>query len=71
MKQALSTTKPKSDREYVAMTRKCLCCGRGFESEWEGNRVCWPCKQTDAHQGPAMDADDSGGGVVASQSIGG
>lgn len=36
--------------------RRCLCCGRGFESEGPGNRICGSCRNTDAFQSSAADS---------------
>ena len=30
--------------KHVKKTRNCLKCGRVFESEWNGNRICDLCK---------------------------
>ncbi len=38
-----------------AGARKCLCCGRVFESAWAGNRICGNCRQTDAYRGNGLD----------------
>ncbi len=39
--------------------RKCLGCGKDFNSKWEGNRMCQPCKTriTVGHIG-RFDIDD-------------
>lgn len=65
MRQPPYYERPKSDREYKQAKRKCLSCGRGFESEWEGNRVCGACKKTDAHQSPTLGAYNNGWGVAS------
>lgn len=30
--------------------RKCMCCGQGFSSEWIGNRICSPCKDSELYR---------------------
>ena len=40
--------KPESDRPHIAKTRKCLMCRQTFTSAWSGERICSPCKQTQA-----------------------
>lgn len=39
-----------------AGARRCLCCGKMFESDWAGNRICGGCRRTDAFQGGGFDA---------------
>ena len=35
--------KPKENKK----TRNCMMCYKPFESTWNGNRICYDCKQTD------------------------
>ena len=42
----------KKDEGHAA--RKCLCCGRMFNSEWIGNRICKSCSNTVAISSGAM-----------------
>ena len=46
-----TTKRPEPERLYQKKFRPCLMCGRSFLSEWDGNRVCRPCKKTEAYQG--------------------
>ncbi|MDD9877633.1 MAG: hypothetical protein OXR84_09365 [Magnetovibrio sp.] len=40
--------KPEPDRPPVRKERKCLMCGKGFQSNHVGERVCTNCKSTAA-----------------------
>ena len=43
------TRKPRADRaDTEAKTRLCLKCRKIFSSEWAGERVCRPCKLSNA-----------------------
>ena len=46
VKTPRTISKPESKRTYNAARRKCLGCGSEFNSEWEGNRLCRPCKNS-------------------------
>lgn len=35
-----------AERQASTTQRTCLCCRSKFPSEWVGNRICDPCKQT-------------------------
>lgn len=37
-------------------TRRCLCCERNFDSAWAGNRICPPCRGTEAYRGATADS---------------
>ena len=43
-KQDTPEIRPNTD----AKTRRCLLCGKSFQSEWAGERVCKRCKSTAA-----------------------
>lgn len=39
--------------DHVVKKRKCLSCQQPFHSDWHGNRICTPCKNTQAwNSGP-------------------
>lgn len=51
------TKKPKPERDLGAL-RRCLMCGRDFDSHGPGNRRCKPCKDLVYHQGASL-ADET------------
>lgn len=40
----------------MTKTRRCLCCERNFDSAWAGNRICAPCRGTEAYRGATADS---------------
>lgn len=43
-------------KKKVLETRKCMCCQKDFKSEGPHNRICLPCKSTQAWK----DGNDTG-----------
>lgn len=35
-------------------TRPCMCCGKPFESEWIGNRLCLECREVEMETLPPL-----------------
>ena len=41
-----NTSKPEALLKHHGKARSCLMCGRTFNSQWYGHRVCSTCKET-------------------------
>lgn len=44
--QLAKKPKPDNPYKYIEAVRVCLSCGKGFLSEWIGNRICSTCGTT-------------------------
>lgn len=58
-RDALTDAPPSSGNETPTLKpRKCLCCGTQFPSSGPGNRICAPCRATEAYQSSPSAAYD-------------
>ncbi|MCZ6603542.1 MAG: hypothetical protein O7A03_00175 [Alphaproteobacteria bacterium] len=46
IKNVAEASRPIAEDEIDQKTRNCLTCGRPFESEWAGERICSRCKSS-------------------------
>ncbi len=46
--------KPASEFAYVRAKRRCLSCGREFDSTHAGNRICSNCRATELFTSPSF-----------------
>ena len=49
------TKTPETFKDGGIAKRKCLACGKLFQSAWKGNRICTKCKKGHARLGPIVE----------------